>query len=51
MIKMDPQTTRKIIKITSIVSISALLIAISLFIAFLIRARQVGFGQGDTGDE
>ena len=48
---MDPQTSRKIIKITSIVSISAFIITISLFIAFLIRARQVGVGQGDTGDE
>ena len=48
---MDPQTTRKIIKITSIASIAAFLITISLFIAFVIRARQVGFGQGDTGDE
>lgn len=48
---MDPQTTRKIIKITSIVSISALLIAISLFIAFIIRANKVGFGKSDTGDE
>ena len=48
---MDPQTKRKVIKIASIVSIAAFLITISLFIAFLIRARQVGFGQGDTGDE
>ena len=48
---MDPQTTRKIIKITSIVFISAFIITISLFIAFLIRARQVGVGQGDTGNE
>ena len=48
---MNPQTGRKIIKITSIVSISALLIAISLLIAFIIRANKVGVGQGDTGDE
>ena len=48
---MDQTTTRKIINIISIVSISALLIAISLLIAFIIRARQVGVGQGDTGEE
>ena len=48
---MDLRTGRKIIKITSIVSIVGLMVAISLLIAFVIRARQVGVGQGDTGDE
>ena len=48
---MNPQIGRKIIKITSIVSITALLLAISLLIAFIIRANKVGFGKSDTGDE
>jgi hypothetical protein len=36
--------------ITAIVSITALL-AISLLIAFIVRARKVGLGYGDVGEE
>ena len=38
-------------KVIIISSVTALLSLISIYIAFIIRARQVGLGQGDVGEE